>query len=752
MSTLLINANQPEEIRVALLTQIEENGLKQLWNLYIENTLKKVSLKNIYAGIVRSIEPSLEAAFIEYGPGRHGFLPFKEVAPSYFPGPDCQNIKTALKVGQTIMVQIKKEEQGTKGAALTTYITLPGSYLVLMPNHPEGGGISRRIEGSERREMYHVLSQLAIPETMGLILRTAGVGRDLESLQTDLTLLIRQWEAIIQAFHSKPAPFLIFQEGDIIVRAIRDYLREDIDEILVDDPKIFEKTRNYMAQIRPDLLTKLRLYQNPKPLFLQFGIEEEVELAFQPQLRLPSGGTIIFNRCEALVAIDINSSKSTQGATIEETAFRTNLEAAELIAKQLRLRDLGGIVVIDFIDMDKEVHKRLVENKLEDLIKLDKARTNLDPISSSFGLLAMSRQRLLPSLGKVNEDLCPYCLGQGIRRSIESLALAIIRTIEKQIFQKAVRQIRIELSIDLATYLSNEKRSQLAQLEKHHQLSILLLPNPYLKTARYKITTLSEDEMPITTHEQQASYTLLAEQIHEKMIMSKNLETLSTTHEVPAVQRFTQAPAIEIKYHKPRLWRRILTRLRSWLSEKRNTVPPKRFIDSIKQSSSGESRRRFPTGYRNRRSNSGGGNPNRGMRQTQIYSPNSTNNPQKEKQEYHRAAVSSRTTQSTTYRRAPNRLPRLQAQESPSPTPHENASTTPEMTFPPYSEAPTSSQTIIPLDNKPFATELQKASLPTKPLHTQGNTRRFGGEPRLRGRSYTSRTKTTSSSSSSGTT
>lgn len=532
MSTLLINANQPEEIRVALLIQ-EEDKSQKLWDLYIENTLKQVSLKNIYAGVGKSVEFSLEAAFIDYGAERHGFLPFKEVASNDCKGSDRQHIKTPLKVGQPVMVQIKKEVQGSKGAALTTYITLPGSYLVLMPNNAGGGGISRRIKGAERREMQQTLDQLELPKDMGLILRTAGVGRSLDALETDLTLLLRQWEAIMQAFQSKPAPFLIFQESDIIARAIRDYLREDIHEILVDDVEIFEKTKAYTAQIRPDLLPKLRLYQEIIPLFLKFGIEEEVESAFQPMLRLPSGGTIVFNRFEAFVAIDINSGGSTKHKDIEETALKTNLEAAEVIARHLRLRDLGGLIVIDFIDMAEESHKRQVENRLRKATQSDRARIKIGRISS-FGLLEMSRQRLRASLGKVNEDLCTYCQGHGTRRSIESLALAVIRAVEKQALRKTIRQLWVESSVDLATYLVNEKRAVIAQLEQRYQLTILLLPNRYWETARYHITSFTSGELPTSMTGRQASYTLLSNKPYEV----STLPAKPITSETPAVQRF----------------------------------------------------------------------------------------------------------------------------------------------------------------------------------------------------------------------
>jgi ribonuclease E len=589
MSTLLINANQPEEVRVALLAEKQPagdlpsdseattdmppayreaiklasankaNGTRnnKVSNLYIENTLKKTTLKNIYAGIIRSIEPSLEAAFIEFGSERHGFLPFKEIAPEYCKERNPQNVKNALKVGQSIIVQVKKEERGTKGAALTTYITLPGSYLVLMPNNPSSGGISKRIAGEDRKTMQQVAGQLEIPENMGVILRTAGVGRPMDALQRDLKLLIKQWEAIQAAFKSRKAPFLIFQESDILVRAIRDYLREDIEEIIVDSPVVFEKLKAYMTNIRPDLLQKLRLYKSRTPLFLQFGIEEEVESAFQSSLRLPSGGTIIFDRAEALVAIDINSGGSTKHEDIAETAFKTNLEAAEVIARQLRLRDLGGLIVIDFIDMEEETHKRQVEAKLRECTQEDRARIQIGSISS-FGLLEMSRQRLRSSLGKANEDVCPACQGQGIRRSVESLALSAIRAVEKSLFSKKVKQIRLETSLELATYLGNEKRGIISQLEKDYQFTLLLLPNPYWEASQYKIVTFNQEELASSTKEQPASYALLSDQIHEATAISSLAPA-----EVPAVQNVEQRLPTQ---HQPKLGfvKSVLNKLVTW--------------------------------------------------------------------------------------------------------------------------------------------------------------------------------------------
>ncbi|MFZ2485835.1 MAG: Rne/Rng family ribonuclease [Candidatus Rickettsiella isopodorum] len=489
---ILINANQPGEIRVALL---EDNKLSDLDIEYSGQEQKK---SNIYKGKISRIEPSLEAAFIGYGAERHGFLPFKEIAPSYFKGRnhESQSIKHSLKVGQEMMVQIEKEERGDKGAALTTYITLPGSYLVLMPNNPGAGGISRRIEGEERREMQdlmqELMKQMDLSKDMGLILRTAGVGREFPELQNDLHLLIQQWNAIQKACNERPAPFLIFQEGDLITRSIRDYLRRDIDEIIIDDKKIYEKIKHYIEQIRPDFVSRITLYQNSIPLFMYFDIEEAVESAFKRKIELSSGATIVIDRTEALVSIDINSGRSTKNVDIEETAVATNLEAAKEIAHQLRVRDLGGLIVIDFIDMNSEENQRKVENCLRLATKKDRARIQMGRISA-FGLLEMSRQRLRHSLGKANETLCARCNGEGTVRTIESLTLSLLRAIEKEALKKSIQQIRVEIPVDMATYLINEKRPAIQQIEQRYKINLLLIPNPYWQSPQFKITGLGRN-------------------------------------------------------------------------------------------------------------------------------------------------------------------------------------------------------------------------------------------------------------------
>ncbi|MFZ0219949.1 MAG: Rne/Rng family ribonuclease [Candidatus Aquirickettsiella sp.] len=555
---ILINANQPGEIRVALL---EENKLSDLDIEYSGQEQKK---SNIYKGKISRIEPSLEAAFIDYGAERHGFLPFKEISPTYFKSRNHEShaIKHSLKVGQEMMVQIEKEERGNKGAALTTYITLPGSYLVLMPNNPGAGGISRRIEGEERREMQDLLSQMKLSEDMGLILRTAGVGRDFHELQNDLNLLLQQWNAIQKAFNERSAPFLIFQEGDLITRSIRDYLRRDIDEIIIDDKKIYEKIKQYIEQIRPDFVSRITLYQNSIPLFMYFDIEEAVESAFKRKIELPSGATIVIDRTEALVSIDINSGRSTKNEDIEETAVATNLEAAKEIAHQLRVRDLGGLIVIDFIDMNSEDNQRKVENCLRLATKKDRARIQIGRISA-FGLLEMSRQRLRHSLGKANETLCSQCNGEGTIRTIESLTLSLLRSIEKEALKKSTQQIRVEIPVDMATYLINEKRSAIHQIEQCYKINILLIPNPYWQSPQFKITGLGRN-INLQANES-ASYQILDKSCVESPLLYSS-PTVKRT-ETPAVKPLTFA----INKNKNKTQLGLLSRLLGMLKDRGKT-------------------------------------------------------------------------------------------------------------------------------------------------------------------------------------
>ena len=470
---------------------------QKLYDLDIETPSREQKKSNIYKGKITRIEPSLEAAFVEYGSERHGFLPLKEISPSYFshtPEGGRVNIKEVLREGQEVMVQIDKEERGNKGAALTTFISLAGRYLVLMPNNPRAGGVSRRIEGEDRSELRDIMADLAIPDTMGLIVRTAGVGKNSEELQWDLDYLLRLWTAIEEASRQQAAPFLIYQESNIIIRAIRDYFRQDIGEILIDDPAVFQQGRDFMQQVMPQNINKIKLYQDSVPLFSRYQIESQIETAFQHEVRLPSGGAIVIDHTEAMVAIDINSGRATKGSDIEETALNTNLEAADEIARQLRLRDLGGLVVIDFIDMTPARNQREVENRMKDALKMDRARVQIGRISR-FGLLEMSRQRLRPSLGEFSEIVCPRCEGHGHIRTVESLALSILRLIEEEGSKDRTAQVIVQVPVEVASFLLNEKRSVISMAEARHGTRVVLIPNPAFVTPHYEVKRLRADEV-----------------------------------------------------------------------------------------------------------------------------------------------------------------------------------------------------------------------------------------------------------------
>ncbi|WP_144207022.1 ribonuclease E [Shewanella donghaensis] len=491
MKRMLINATQSEELRVALV-----DG-QQLYDLDIESPGHEQKKSNIYKGTITRVEPSLEAAFVDYGADRHGFLPLKEIAREYFPkGYSFQgrpNIKEVVSEGQEVIVQIDKEERGNKGAALTTFISLAGSYLVLMPNNPRAGGISRRIEGDERTELKAAMSDLSVPNGMGLIVRTAGVGKDANELKWDLKVLQHHWDAIQEAAQSKPAPFLIHQESNVIVRAIRDYLRRDVGEILIDHPRIFEEAKQHIGLVRPDFVERVKRYESEVPLFTHFQIESQIESAFQREVRLPSGGSIVIDPTEALTSIDINSARATKGGDIEETALNTNLEAADEIARQLRLRDLGGLVVIDFIDMTPVKHQREVENRMRDAVHLDRARVQLGRISR-FGLMEMSRQRLRPSLGESAGHLCPRCHGQGTIRSTESLALSILRLMEEEAIKENTTQIEAVVPVDVAAFLLNEKRKAIRITEERHKVEVYVIPDAHMTTPDYRVSRLRTDD------------------------------------------------------------------------------------------------------------------------------------------------------------------------------------------------------------------------------------------------------------------
>jgi len=491
MKRMLINATQKEELRVALV-----DG-QRLYDLDIESPGHESKKANIYKGRITRIEPSLEAAFVDYGAERHGFLPLKEIAREYFPeGYTYQgrpSIKEVLTEGQEVIVQVEKEERGSKGAALTTFISLAGSYLVLMPNNPRAGGISRRIEGDERTQLKAALSTLELPQGMGLIVRTAGVGKSAEELEWDLNVLLNHWGAIKQASDSNAAPFLIHQESNVIVRAIRDYLRRDIGEILIDSNTIYERALEHIGLVRPDFVNRVKKYDGEVPLFSHYQIESQIESAFQREVRLPSGGSIVIDPTEALTSIDINSARATKGGDIEETALNTNLEAAEEIARQLRLRDLGGLVVIDFIDMTPVRHQREVENRLRDSVRMDRARVQIGRISR-FGLLEMSRQRLSPSLAEASHHICPRCTGTGVVRDNESLALSVLRLIEEEALKDNTAQVLAVVPVPIASYLLNEKRRSVNHIERIQEVKITVVPNSDMETPHFDVIRVREGE------------------------------------------------------------------------------------------------------------------------------------------------------------------------------------------------------------------------------------------------------------------
>ena len=493
MKRMLINATQPEELRVALV-----DG-QRLYDLDIEAKGREQKKANIYKCRVVRIEPSLEAAFVDFGAERHGFLPFKEIARSLFKTPKSGdgrgrvNIKEELEVGQEYIVQVEKEERGNKGAALTTFISLAGRYLVLMPNNPRAGGVSRQIEGSNRAEAREAMSALEIPQGMGLIIRTAGVGKSPEELQWDLDYLQMLWSAIQSAAKEKTAPLLIYQESEVIIRAIRDYLRNDIAEIWIDDNELFHRARDIMEQVMPHNLPKLNLYSENDPLFNRYQIEGQIETAFAREVQLPSGGVLIIDHAEALTSIDINSAKATKGEDIEETAFNTNLEAADEIARQLRLRDLGGLFVIDFIDMASGRNQREVENRLREGLRVDRARVQTGRLSR-FGLLEMSRQRLRPSLGESSHIPCPRCDGQGTIRGVKSLSLAVLRIIQEEAMKELTAKVVAQLPVEAATFLLNEKRQSLHEIEDRLDVEVIISPNPAMETPHYQVQRINVSE------------------------------------------------------------------------------------------------------------------------------------------------------------------------------------------------------------------------------------------------------------------
>ncbi|TPE55499.1 ribonuclease E [Maribrevibacterium harenarium] len=542
MIRMLINATQQEELRVALV-----DG-QRLYDLDIESGSREQKKANIYKGRITRVEPSLEAAFVDYGAERHGFLPLKEISKTYFSKRSNHdgriNIKDVITEGQEVIVQVDKEERGNKGAALTTFVSLAGRYLVLMPNNPRAGGISRRIDGDDRTQLKEAMNGLDVPDEGGLIVRTAGVGRSTEELQWDLDYLNTLWESITKAASERPAPFLIYQESNIVIRAIRDYLREDIGEVLIDEKSVYQDAINFVMQVMPHFKSRIKLYTDPTPLFNRFQIETQIETAFQREVRLPSGGSIVIDPTEALVSIDINSARATKGGDIEETALQTNLEAADEIARQLRLRDIGGLVVIDFIDMTPVRNQKEVENRMKTALEADRARVQLGRISR-FGLLEMSRQRLRPSLGETSGIVCPRCNGQGFIRDVESLALSVLRLIEEECAKERTAQIRAILPVSVATFLLNEKRTNIAKIEKRHHVHVILVPNPHMETPHFHVERIRDDNSIISQDD--SSYTLVETPEHPpyepRQADQKARPQAAVTSIAPAAPAPTPAPA-----------------------------------------------------------------------------------------------------------------------------------------------------------------------------------------------------------------
>ena len=554
MKRMLINATQPEEVRVALV-----DG-QRLYDLDIEPTAREQKKSNIYKARVVRIEPSLEAAFVDYGAERHGFLPFKEIARALFkPAEDGAaqsgakpGIKDAIDEGQEFIVQIEKEERGNKGAALTTFVSLAGRYLVLMPNNPRAGGVSRQIEGADRSEAQDAMRGLSVPDGAGLILRTAGVGKSAEELQWDLDYLLQLWGAISEAAGQRKSPFLIYRESEIIIRAIRDYLRKDINEIWIDDPEVHQRSHEFMTQVMPHNLDKLKLYRENDPLFTRYQIENQIESAFSREVRLPSGGVLIIDHTEALISIDINSARATKGGDIEETALTTNLEAAEEITRQLRLRDIGGLIVIDFIDMQNNRNQRQVETAMRDFLRMDRARVQVGRISR-FGLLEMSRQRLRPSLGESSHIPCPRCDGQGTIRDVESLSLSVLRILEEEAMKDMTARVIARMPVEAASFLLNEKRQPLHEIQHRLDVEIIVLPDPAMVTPQYTVQRVRLSEAA-QAENRKASYQLKNEEKDDTATENGADRRKQAVAERPAVQPIIipPAPAPAARQDKPR--------------------------------------------------------------------------------------------------------------------------------------------------------------------------------------------------------
>ncbi|MET3130512.1 ribonuclease E [Oxalobacteraceae bacterium GrIS 1.11] len=543
MKRMLFNATQQEELRVAIV-----DGQK-LIDIDIETAGREQRKSNIYKGVITRIEPSLEACFVSYGEDRHGFLPFKEVARTYFrEGVDVRtaSVKEALREGQEIMVQVEKEERGNKGAALTSFVSLAGRYLVLMPNNPRGGGVSRRVEGEERQELRETMDKLDLPPGMSVIARTAGIGRNVDELQWDLNYLMQLWRAIEGAGKSASGAFLIYQESSLVIRAIRDYFQPDIGEILIDTDDIYEQAHQFMSHVMPDMVHRVKRYSDDVPLFSRFQIEHQIETAYSRTVPLPSGGAIVIDHTEALVSVDVNSARATRGSDIETTAFNTNCEAAEEVARQLRLRDLGGLIVIDFIDMEVAKNQREVEQRLKDALHHDRARVQMGKISR-FGLMELSRQRLRPSLSEGSHVTCPRCSGTGHIRDTESSALQVLRIIQEEAMKENSATIHVQVPVDVGAFLLNEKRGEVLKIENRHRIAVILIPNKHLETPHYKLERIKHDDPRL--EEAQASYNL-AESAETDMAYSKRQKEEAKPRQEAVVKTITPdqpAPLVERK-------------------------------------------------------------------------------------------------------------------------------------------------------------------------------------------------------------
>jgi len=600
MKRMLINATQPEELRVAVA-----DG-QQLFDLDIEVLSQEQKKSNVYKGKITRVEPSLEACFVEFGSSRHGFLPLKEICESAY-SPDAKikggkvAIRDVVREGQEIIVQVEKEERGNKGAALTTFISLAGRYLVLMPTNPTAGGVSRRIIGNDRDHLREQLQKVTTPDNVGIIIRTAGVGRDADELQWDLDYLLQLWTAIEQAATTRSAPFLIHQESNLFIRALRDHLRNDIGEILIDNESVYNDAREFMQQVMPHNLGKLKLYNDQVPLFNRYQIESQIESAFARTVHLPSGGAVVFDHTEALLSIDINSARATKGLDIEDTAFSTNMESAREIARQLRLRDLGGLIVIDFIDMTSRKHQREVEECLREAMQIDKARVQIGRISR-FGLLEMSRQRLRPSLGEGSQETCPRCEGHGTIRGVESLALSILRLVEEEVMKEFTGQIIVQAPTEAINFLHNEKRAALAEVEARHKVPIVMLANPHLVTPHFEILRVRKSDVTDVP-----SYSRV-DSPQAQLVANERIQTHASAPAGPAVKNIVpDRPApVRIEEKTPGLFTRLKNMFIAQPKTETKTVKPaprSQTTNDTDSKSDGQQNRQRSAGSSNQQSN-----------------------------------------------------------------------------------------------------------------------------------------------------